>query len=121
MILTCLDRRRDKAELVRTASQPGFWRWRAMVEATGGCADPIHLVGRSTTIDSATGEVLNPYDTDDEPNRRLLVACRNRRASRCRPAPRSTGPTPTSSSGPASPVARTSPKALAAIPGCSPP
>ena len=58
----------------------GPW-WRA----TGGCADPIHLVGQSTMIDAATGEVLNRYDTEDEPNRRLLVACRNRRASRCAP------------------------------------
>ena len=72
-------------ELVRTANQPGFGRWRSMVAATGGCADPIHLVGQSSTIDAATGEVLHRYDTEDEPNRRLLVACRNRRASRCAP------------------------------------
>ena len=77
--------RHDEAELVHTASKPGFWRWRGMVEATGGCADPIHLVGQSTTIDSVTGEVLSRYDTKDEPHRRLLVACRNRRASRCPP------------------------------------
>ena len=75
----------DLVELVRTANQPGFWRWRSMVAATGGCADPIHLVGHSSTIDAATGEVLHRYDTEDEPNRRLLVACRNRRASRCAP------------------------------------
>ena len=72
-------------ELVRTANQPGFGRWRSMVAATGGCADPIHLVGQSSTVDAATGEVLHRYDTEDEPNRRLLVACRNRRASRCAP------------------------------------
>jgi hypothetical protein len=75
----------DVAELVHAASRPGFWRWRDMVEGTGGCADPIHLVGQSTMIDGGTGEVLHSYDTDDEPNRRLLVACRNRRASRCAP------------------------------------
>ena len=75
----------DMVELVRTANQPGFGRWRSMVAATGGCADPIHLVGQSSTIDAATGEVLHRYDTEDEPNRRLLVACRNRRASRCAP------------------------------------
>jgi hypothetical protein len=75
----------DLVELVRTANQPGFWRWRSMVAATGGCADPIHLVGQSSTVDAATGEVLRRYDTEDEPNRRLLVACRNRRASRCAP------------------------------------
>ena len=75
----------DAAELVRVASRPGFHRWRAMVASTGGCADPIHLVGRSCMIDAGTGEVLNHYNTEDEPNRRLLVACRNRRASRCAP------------------------------------
>ena len=36
-------------------------------------------------IDAATGEVLNSYNTEEEPNHRLLVACRNRRASRCAP------------------------------------
>ncbi len=75
----------DEVELIRAASRPGFARWRAMVAATGGCADPIHLVGKSAMIDAATGEVLHHYDTEDEPNRRLLVACRNRRASRCAP------------------------------------
>jgi hypothetical protein len=75
----------DEAELVRVASRLGFHRWRAMVAGTGGCADPIHLVGQSAIIDATTGEVLNHYDTEDEPNRRLLVACRNRRASRCAP------------------------------------
>jgi hypothetical protein len=75
----------DLVELVRAANQPGFWRWRSMVAATGGCADPIHLVGRSSTVDTDTGEVLHRYETEDEPNRRLLVACRNRRASRCGP------------------------------------
>jgi hypothetical protein len=75
----------DEAELVRVASGPGFARWRTMVVSTGGCADPIHLVGQSVMIDAATGEVLNQYNTEGEPNRRLLVACRNRRASRCAP------------------------------------
>jgi hypothetical protein len=75
----------DEAELVRVASRPGFHRWQAMVQATGGCADPIHLVGGSAFIDSGSGEVLRRYDTGDEPNHRLLVACRNRRASRCAP------------------------------------
>jgi hypothetical protein len=75
----------DEAELVRVASRPSFGRWRAMAQSTGGCADPIHLVGQSTMIDAATGEVLYHYDTNEEPHRRLLVACRNRRASRCAP------------------------------------
>jgi hypothetical protein len=69
--------------LVEAAADPGFARWREMIRSTGGCADPIHLHGRSEIIDPATGEVLLNYDTDKEPLHRLLVACRNRRASRC--------------------------------------
>ncbi|HZT64152.1 MAG TPA: replication initiator [Acidimicrobiales bacterium] len=71
------------AVLVEAAADPGFGRWREMIRSTGGCADPIHLHGRSEIIDPATGEVLLDYDTDKEPLHRLLVACRNRRASRC--------------------------------------
>ena len=73
----------ELAELVAVARRPGYDRWRQMVRSTGGCADPIHLVGESTLIDSTSGEILHHYDTVDEPKRRLLVACRNRRASRC--------------------------------------
>ena len=69
--------------LVEAATDPGFGRWREMIRSTGGCADPIHLHGRSEIIDPATGEVLLDYDTDKEPAHRLLVTCRNRRASRC--------------------------------------
>ena len=75
----------DEAELVRAASQPGFNRWRGH----GGRHRRVrrsHPPGRPIgLIDAATGEVLNHYNTEDEPNRRLLVACRNRRASRCAP------------------------------------
>jgi hypothetical protein len=71
------------AELVAVASQPGYSRWLQMVRASGGCADPIHLIGESSLIDHASGEILGSYRTADEPTRDLLVACRNRRASRC--------------------------------------
>jgi hypothetical protein len=54
-----------------------------MVTATGGCAQPVRLQGRSLTIDTATGEVIHEYNTDDEPTGYLLTACGNRRASRC--------------------------------------
>ena len=73
----------DLAELLAVAQKPGYDRWREMVRSTGGCADPIHLVGESTLIDPTSGEILHHYTTAEEPNRRLLVACRNRRASRC--------------------------------------
>lgn len=65
-------------DLVEIAAQPGFGDWLAMVKATGGCADPIHLWGQSRTIYAATGEVLAQRDPG-----RLLLACGNRRRSRC--------------------------------------
>lgn len=66
-------------DLVEVASKEGFADWLSMVRATGGCANPVHLWGESTTFDLSTGEVLSRR----EPGR-LLVACGNRRASRCR-------------------------------------
>ncbi|MEU8269920.1 replication initiator [Sphaerisporangium sp. NPDC049002] len=71
------------AELVSVVNDPGFERWRSMVAATGGCANPIHLAGESMVLDSATGEVLHTYDTSAEPSGYLLVACGNRRSSVC--------------------------------------
>jgi len=73
----------ELADLVAVARRPGYRRWREMVRSTGGCADPIHLAGASSMIDAASGEILHRYDTADEPSHMLLVACRNRRASRC--------------------------------------
>jgi hypothetical protein len=65
------------------AAQPDFPRWQQMVTATGGCAQPIRLQGRKLIIDTSTGEVLDEYNTDNEPTGYLLIACGNRRASRC--------------------------------------
>ena len=65
-------------DLVEVASKDGFEDWLSMVRATGGCANPIHLWGESTALDMSTGEVL----TLREPGR-LLVACGNRRTTRC--------------------------------------
>ncbi|TDQ05902.1 replication initiator [Labedaea rhizosphaerae] len=70
-------------QLGEKAAQPGFDRWRQMVESTGGCSNPIRLIGQTTTVDSATGEILGSYSTHDEPTGYLLTACGNRRASRC--------------------------------------
>ncbi|MDX2581797.1 plasmid replication initiator protein [Streptomyces sp. WI04-05A] len=53
------------------------------VTATGGCAHPVHLSGSTTTLDGTTGEILRHYDTRTEPGERLLVRCRNRRATVC--------------------------------------
>lgn len=66
------------SDLVAAAADPGFDEWQAMVRATGGCAEPVHLLGESWMIHAGTGELL----AKREPGR-LLVACGNRRSSRC--------------------------------------
>ena len=58
------------------------------LEGAGGCTDHIRLVGDSATIDKNTGEILDTYSTRDEPTEYLLIACGNRRASRCEPCAR---------------------------------
>ncbi|MFG3416316.1 replication initiator protein RepSA [Streptomyces althioticus] len=71
------------ADLLRVANAPGFDRWREQVRRTGGCANPIRLVGSTVTRDAKTGDVLYFYSTEQEPGGMLRVACGNRRASRC--------------------------------------
>ncbi|MGP3922294.1 replication initiator [Streptomyces sp. 8N616] len=70
-------------DLIRRANDPQFGRWLEQITATGGCAHPIHLTGSTTVYDAATGAVLHHYDTAAEPGERLLVRCRNRRATVC--------------------------------------
>ncbi|MEU5028217.1 replication initiator [Streptomyces milbemycinicus] len=75
-------------DLIRLVQDPRFGRWVDQITATGGCAHPIHLSGSTTTRDTATGEILHHYDTRDEPGERLLIRCRNRRATVCAPCSR---------------------------------
>ncbi|MGJ5897003.1 plasmid replication initiator protein [Streptomyces sp. V2] len=70
-------------DALRLAQHPQFPRWLAQVTATGGCSHPIHLTGTTTTFDATTGELLHHYDTCTEPGERLLIRCRNRRATVC--------------------------------------
>ncbi|MFI9757748.1 replication initiator [Streptomyces sp. NPDC051963] len=70
-------------DAIRIAQDPKFPCWLEQITATGGCSHPIHLSGSTTTLDGTTGEILHHYDTRDEPGERLLVRCRNRRATVC--------------------------------------
>ncbi|MEU1194718.1 replication initiator [Streptomyces sp. NPDC005813] len=70
-------------DAIRLAQDPKFPRWLEQITATGGCARPVHLSGSTTTLNGATGEIVHHYDTRDEPGERLLVRCRNRRATVC--------------------------------------
>jgi len=69
--------------LARAADSAGYQRWQEQARSTGFCSHPVRLRGASTTIDARTGQVLADYRTAAEPDGSLLVACRNRRATRC--------------------------------------
>ncbi|MER6537501.1 replication initiator [Streptomyces sp900105755] len=70
-------------DAIRLAQEPHFARLIEQITATGGCSHPVHLSGSTTTLDGTTGEILHRYDTRHEPGERLLVRCRNRRATVC--------------------------------------
>ncbi|MGP4085319.1 replication initiator [Streptomyces sp. KR55] len=70
-------------DAIRLAQDPKFPRWLEQITAIGGCAHPVHLSGSTTTLDAETGEIIRHYDTRNEPGERLLVRCRNRRATVC--------------------------------------
>ncbi|MFG2738639.1 replication initiator [Streptomyces chartreusis] len=70
-------------DAISIAQDPQFPRWLEQITATGGCSHPVHLSGSTTTLDGKTGEILHHYDTRNEPGERLLVRCRNRRATIC--------------------------------------
>lgn len=69
--------------LARAADRIGYQRWHEQARSTGFCSHPVRLRGASTTVDARTGQVLADYRTSAEPDGTLLVACRNRRATRC--------------------------------------
>ena len=68
-------------QIVDRAGRPDFDRWAEQVERCGHCARPVRLRGRN--VRHATGGPQEVYSTDREPDRVLLVRCRNRRASVC--------------------------------------
>ncbi|MFC5720210.1 replication initiator [Streptomyces gamaensis] len=75
-------------DIIHLANAPTFHRLLEQITATGGCAHPVHLTGHTTTRDTVTGEILHHYDTRTEPGERLLIRCRNRRATVCPPCSR---------------------------------
>jgi hypothetical protein len=56
-----------------------------LIRRTGGCSSPIHLEGESIAVAARTGAVLARRSTRYEAPGFVLVACGNRRASRCPP------------------------------------
>ena len=53
------------------------------IDVLGGCARPVRLTGHRTRLDTATGEILDHFDSGQLPAGELLVRCGNRRATRC--------------------------------------
>jgi hypothetical protein len=64
-------------------ASPGFDSWTEALARVGNCAHPIRLRGRSETVDTATGEIVSAYSSEDEPLGVTHVRCGNRRASVC--------------------------------------
>ena len=60
-----------------------FDAWADAAARVGHCAHPIRLVGSSSRVDRATGEVLGSYSSAHEPFGVTYVRCGNRRASVC--------------------------------------
>ena len=51
------------ADLLRAANTPGFHRWQEQVRRTGGCSDPVQLMGSTVTRDTKTGDTLYSYSS----------------------------------------------------------
>jgi len=60
----------------------------AQVRRVGGCEQPIRMRGRVDLLDTVTGEVREAWSSQGQPDGTVLVACGNRRASRCGPCSR---------------------------------
>ncbi len=70
--------------LLDRASDPeAFEQWRRRGQKTGWCRHPVRLVGSSTAADRETGEVQGVFSSRDLPDRTLLKACGQRRATVC--------------------------------------
>jgi len=63
-------------EITARIQSPDFQRWRAMVQASGGCARPIRLIGEGALI-GPVGTLIHRHAGE------LFAPCGNRRASVC--------------------------------------
>ena len=72
-----------EAQIIARLLSPQREAWAQTLAKVGNCAHPIRLHGGSTTIDTASGEVLGTYSSESEPLGSLHVRCGNRRESVC--------------------------------------
>nr|WP_329364156.1 replication initiator [Streptomyces sp. NBC_01483] len=81
---SALERRaRLTAKLAKLAATGQLAPLARQIASLGGCAHPIRLTGHRTHLDTATGEILNHFNSGRLPAGELLVRCGNRRATRC--------------------------------------
>ncbi len=81
---SALERRaRLTGKLAKLAATDQLAPLARQISTLGGCAHPIRLTGHRTRLDSATGEVLDHFDSGQLPAGELLVRCGNRRGTRC--------------------------------------
>jgi Replication initiator protein, pSAM2 len=73
--------RRTVNQVLDRASRADFDRWEQQVAGCGYCSRPVRLRGRFEHQSASARRVA--YTTAGEPDRVLLVRCRNRRASAC--------------------------------------
>lgn len=70
-------------QVVRRIGRADYPAWTTALAAAGYCTNPVRLVGVQTRTNPATGEITHRYSSAEEPDRVLLKACNNRRATRC--------------------------------------
>jgi hypothetical protein len=65
------------------ASDDGYHDWLDHVWPAAACTHPVRLHGTISRVDTATGEILNRWSTDDMPDRVIYKPCGNRRSRTC--------------------------------------
>ncbi|MGY4744556.1 replication initiator [Streptomyces sp. ATMOS53] len=81
---SALERRaRLTAKLAKLAATGQLAPLARQIDRLGGCVRPVRLTGQRTRLDTATGEILDHFDSGRLPAGELLVRCGNRRATRC--------------------------------------
>lgn len=70
-------------QLVARLFSRDFDDWSEVLSRVGFCANPIRLIGRSETFDTATGELVRSYGSADEALGVTFTRCGNRRADKC--------------------------------------
>ncbi len=70
-----------QGSVLTRASSPDYFGWLAHVSAAAGCTRPIRLTGTLSTVEAATGRLLDTVHTDSMPDAAIYKACGNRRYS----------------------------------------